>query len=75
MFKIHKTNLVTLRSADLDFKLDAGVIVASRAGFQINKQCPRAYKLVLQECISNGWIEPIATVYDWELTFTRLKND
>lgn len=73
--KIHKTSLRTLRPNNPDFILNDGILLSPRAGFEINQQCPREYKIILQECISYGWIIPIATVYDWELTYSRLKND
>lgn len=31
-----------------------------RAGFQINELCPREYKLIIAECINNGWLKVIA---------------
>lgn len=72
---IHKTSLTTLRPNDPDFILNDGIKVSPRAGFEISQRCPTEYKMILQDCIRYGWITPIATVYNWELTYSRLKND
>lgn len=73
--KIYETSLRTLRPNDPDFILKDGLMLSPRAGFEISQRCPTEYIKILQECIRYGWIMPIATVYDWELTYSRLKND
>ena len=55
--------------------LKDGVVVAQRAGFEINTSCPREYKLIISECINNGWLKPVAHVYDYEQVFDKLKYD
>lgn len=75
MYKEHKTAFRTLRPSDPGFRLQDGIYFAYRAGFEISNRCPEEYKLMLQECINYGWIKPIATVYDHELTFASLKYD
>ena len=37
-----------------------GISLVPRAGFQINEKCPMEYKLILSQCISNGWLTPVA---------------
>lgn len=73
--KVNDTSLRTLRPNDPDFILKDGLMLSPRAGFEISQRCPTEYIKILQECIRHGWIMPIATVYDWELTYSRLKND
>lgn len=73
-YKVHKTSLRTLTQSDHGFMLKDGTIVSPRAGFKISNRCPETYRYLLQECINNGWIQPIATVYDHELTFDSLKD-
>ena len=41
--------------------------MAPRAGFEINDKCPREYKLIINECLANGWLKPVATIKDTEL--------
>ena len=74
-YKVNKTNFVTLKPGDPDFLLKDKFITASRAGFEISQRCPENYRDLIQECISQGWIKPVATVYDHELTFARMKYE
>lgn len=51
-----------------------GLTITPRAGFEINNSCPREYKLVLQECMANGWLKPVAYMRDDEYTWESLKE-
>lgn len=73
-YKVHRTRLKTLRQSDAGFTLIDGIVTSPRAGFEISNLCPGGYKMILQECINYGWIKPVATVYDHELTFDILKD-
>jgi hypothetical protein len=59
-----------IKQGDPDFTMTDGIKLVPRAGFEISKNCPREYKLILVECINNGWLKPIAHVkesdYVWE---------
>ena len=72
---VHQSSIRTVKSGDPDFMLKDGVVVAQRAGFEINTSCPREYKLIISECINNGWLKPVAHVYDYEQVFDKLKYD
>jgi hypothetical protein len=50
------------------------MVMAPRAGFEISQRCPENYRSLIQECIGHGWLQPVAHVYDYELTFDRLKH-
>ena len=73
--KVNKTNLITLKANDPDFLLRDKFVVSPRAGFEIDNRCPYNYRRVITECLQNGWLKPVATVYDHEITFARLKNE
>jgi hypothetical protein len=76
MFKIsiarpHKT----LTSKDADFKFSPnGITIVPRASFEVSKECPREYKLIIAECISNGWLKPVAHMRDTEYTMELLQK-
>lgn len=57
------------------FRLYDGMVVGQRAGFEINKECPRDFKLIIQDCIDRGWLKPVAYMHDYEQTFAILKNE
>lgn len=73
-FKIRQTSLRTLKQSDQGFMLKDDVVIAPRAGFEIDQMCPKTYKAVIVECINHGWLKPVATVYDHELSFDTLKD-
>ncbi len=73
-FKMHSSRFRTIRSNDPNFNLVDGMLVIPRAGFEVVKECPREYKLIIQDCIERGWLKPVASVYDHELIFDVLKD-
>lgn len=70
---ISKSKISTIKQGDAKFMLSDGMVVCPRAGFEINQQCPREYKMIISECINNGWLKPVAHVYGKELTMDALR--
>ena len=65
----------TLRSTDADFKFSPnGLVVVPRASFEVSKECPREYKLIIAECIGRGWLQPVAHMRDTEYTMELLRK-
>jgi putative heme iron utilization protein len=65
----------TLRPSDADFTFSPdGLRLVPRAAFEVNDQCPQAYKLVIAECINNGWLNPVAHMRDVEYTMELLRK-
>jgi hypothetical protein len=73
-YTTHQSCLRTIRHNDADFMLHDDLVMAPRAGFEISQRCPENYRSLIQECIGHGWLQPVAHVYDHELTFDRLKH-
>ena len=67
------SNIRTIRHGDAKFMLQDGLVICPRAGFEIADKCPREYKMIISECINNGWIKPVAHVYGKELTMDALR--
>lgn len=61
----------TIHKDDPDFHITNGITIAPRAGFEIAKECPREYLMILQTCMERGWLKPIAYMkeseYVWEV--------
>jgi hypothetical protein len=70
---VTKSKIRTVKQGDPKFMLQDGMVVCPRAGFEINQQCPREYKLIIAECINNGWLKPVAHIYGKELTMDALR--
>ena len=65
----------TLRAKDADFSFSPdGLTLVPRASFEISKECPREYRLIIAECIGNGWLLPIAHMRDTEYTMELLQK-
>lgn len=66
-----KSSIRSIRKGDHRWMITDGIVTAPRAGFEINKECPREYKLIISQCINNGWLKPVAHLkeseYAWEI--------
>ena len=69
------TNTVTLRSDDSNFWIHNQFTLTARASIEISNKCPREYKMIIAECINNGWINPVANLSERELLFLGLSNE
>lgn len=76
MIKISASrSFVTLRHKDPDFSFSPdGITVVPRAGFEISSGCPYNYREIIQECISHGWLRPVAHMRDVEHTMELLRK-
>ena len=70
---ISRSKINTIKQGDPKFMLTDGMVVCPRAGFEINQRCPKVYKLIIAECINNGWLKPVAHIYGKELTMDALR--
>lgn len=68
----HTTTIKTIRSDHPVWSISDGMFTAPRAGFEIDKKCPRAYSEIIAECISNGWLKPVAHMTEKELVMAGL---
>jgi hypothetical protein len=71
-FNIHQSQIRTLKQGDPNFVIRDGLVQAPRAGFEISQRCPENYISLIQECISHGWLKPVAHVTERELIFMGL---
>ena len=74
-FSTHRSQIRTIKQDDARFRIIDKFITCGRAGFEISKQCPREYRLILSECVDRGWIKPVAYMTERELIISGLSND
>ena len=75
MFKTSTNTYKTLRSEDADFTFSPnGLTLVPRASFEVSKECPREYRLIIAECIDNGWLLPVAHIRDVEYIMELLRK-
>ena len=63
-----------IKSGDELWHIKQGLYLVPRAGFEISQKCPREYKLILNECMNNGWLQPVAYMRDDEYAWESLKE-
>jgi hypothetical protein len=69
----HKSKIKTIRQSDPKFTIVDGFVTCPRAGFDISQNCPSEYRMIILECLNNGWLKPVAHVYGKELTMDALR--
>ncbi len=72
---LRKSSVRALRQSDNNFYINDGLVITPRAGFEVNHHCPREYKMIIQECMSKGWLKPVAHVTDYELLVMTLGKE
>jgi len=75
MYKIAQGSFRALRPGDADFEFSPdGITLVRRAAFEISNRCPENYRHLLAECISHGWIKPVAYIPDSEYAWDKLQS-
>ena len=75
MIKISNSRYKALRASDPDFTFSPdGITLVSRAAIEISQRCPDSYASLIQECICQGWIKPVAYMRDTEYTMELLRK-
>lgn len=70
---VRQSKIRTIRRNDPLFTINDGLTVANRAGFNISQVCPKEYRMIILECINNGWLEPVAYMTTEEQLIETLK--
>ena len=68
----HRSQLHTIKPGDPNFVISDGLTLTNRAGLEISQRCPENYKDLILECLSHGWLKPVANVTERELIFMGL---
>lgn len=73
MFNTTKS-VYAIKPNDKDWLIHSGLMVCPRAGFEISQNCPGEHKWILQQCIENGWLKPVAYISEKEKIFLGLSR-
>jgi hypothetical protein len=74
-YTVHTSQVRTIKSDNPNFVIHDGLMISPRAGFEINKDCPREYRQIIAACIDRGWLKPVANVTERELLFIGLSQE
>jgi hypothetical protein len=72
-FLTKKSKLRTVKPGDPLFTINDGLVIANRAGFDISQNCPNEYRMIILECMNNGWLKPVAHMTAEEHLIETLK--
>lgn len=75
MIKTPETKIITIRPTSNGFYLTDGIQAVPRAQIEFTDQCPEHVMRDFLDAISNGWIQPVASMYDKEYTWLKLQSD
>ena len=73
-YTVARSNVKSIRPGEPHFTISNGLVVTSRASFEISKNCPDEYKSIFITAIKAGWIKPVAHVTDEEYMVMQLSN-
>jgi hypothetical protein len=60
-YSVSKITFKTYHSGMSDFHFSPdGISLVPRAGFQIDQSCPREYRMIISQCINNGWLKAVS---------------
>lgn len=62
----------TIKPGDPDFNIMGKFTVSRRASIEISPKCPNEHRWIIQQCLENGWIQPVATITEREKVFLGL---
>ena len=64
-----------IKPGDRDFTFcPDGITVVSRAGLEISANCPSQYMAIIELCVKQKWLQPVAFMRDAEYTWERLQS-
>jgi hypothetical protein len=72
-FKHIESKIQTVKQGDPRWLLEDGLVIYPRAAIYIDENCPSRERSIIENCVRQGWIQPIAHVYGKELTWDALR--
>jgi hypothetical protein len=69
-----QSQIRTINHDDPNFTIVDDFVTASRAGFNISQGCPKEYRMIILECMNNGWLTPVAHVTEKEYIWMNLSK-
>ena len=64
----------TVKPGDSNWYITGEITITPRAGFEISMHCPNSYREVIEQCVNNGWLKPVAYMKDSEYMWETLQK-
>jgi hypothetical protein len=68
-------NILTVRPGDAQWYVSDGLTMAGRAGMELDKNCPKQVVRMLEQALVQGWIRPVAHIYDYEAVWDTMNKE
>lgn len=68
-------NILTVSPGDAQWYVSDGLKMAARAGVEIDAECPAQYLRMLEFALDEGWIRPVAHIYDYEAVWDTMSKE
>ena len=70
---MNRKDIKTIRQGDPSWMLTDGMISYPRAMIHVLPECPNAYRTMIEQAMSNGYIKLVAHVYGKEYTMDAMR--
>lgn len=67
-------NFKSIRPGEPLFAFTDDFVYVPRAGIEVDPKCPSRYIDIVNQCIMNNWIRPVAFMRDDEYIWEKLKE-
>lgn len=74
-FTVKESTIRMIKKDNPIFMIKDHFVVSPRAGFEINEKCPREFRMIIDECIRNDWLKPVAYMTEQEIVCACLRDN
>lgn len=74
-YKLHRSKVHKIEPSDPNFNIIDQYMIVQRAAIHFDPNIPAAYYEIIAECLSNGWIKPVAYITEREKLFIGLSEN
>ena len=59
---VTETPWIRLEAGDTGWRLNSDLSTTARAVLEVHSECPNEHRWIIQQCLEQGWIQPVAYV-------------
>lgn len=74
-YTLHKSKVHKIGPSDPNFNIIDQYMIFQRAAIHFDPNIPAAYCAIIAECLSKGWIKPVAYMTEREKLFIGLSEN
>ena len=74
-FNLYKSKVHKIESSDPNFNIIDQYMIVQRAAIHFDTNIPDTYAKVISECLTKGWIKPVAYITEREKLFIGLSEN